>query len=57
MKKDLVDGITFENVSFGYPNRPPLFTDISFHMPAGKTTALVGPSGSGKSTVANLVLR
>ncbi|VDN21241.1 unnamed protein product [Gongylonema pulchrum] len=57
IKKDLIDGITFENVTFAYPNRSLLFTNLSFHMPAGKTTAIVGPSGSGKSTIANLVLR
>uniref|UniRef100_A0A1I8ESW9 ABC transporter n=1 Tax=Wuchereria bancrofti TaxID=6293 RepID=A0A1I8ESW9_WUCBA len=57
LKKSITDGITFKNVSFGYPNRPLLFTDVSFHIPAGKTTAVVGPSGSGKSTIANLILR
>ncbi|VDM95123.1 unnamed protein product [Thelazia callipaeda] len=57
LKNCINDGITFENVSFGYPNRPLLFTNISFHLPAGKTTAVVGPSGSGKSTIANLILR
>nr|ALI16768.1 haf ABC transporter 1 [Dirofilaria immitis]ALI16769.1 haf ABC transporter 1 [Dirofilaria immitis] len=57
LKKSITDGITFKNVSFGYPNRSLLFTDVSFYIPAGKTTALVGPSGSGKSTIANLILR
>ncbi|VDO28292.1 unnamed protein product [Brugia timori] len=57
LKRSITDGITFKNVSFGYPNRPLLFTDVSFHIPAGKTTAVVGPSGSGKSTIANLILR
>uniref|UniRef100_A0A0R3RH81 ABC transporter n=1 Tax=Elaeophora elaphi TaxID=1147741 RepID=A0A0R3RH81_9BILA len=57
LKNSITDGITFKNVSFGYPNRPLLFTDVSFHIPAGKTTAVVGPSGSGKSTIANLILR
>jgi len=31
--------------------------NISFRIPAGKTTALVGPSGSGKTTIVRLVLR
>ncbi|MCP9264624.1 ATP-binding cassette sub-family B member 10, mitochondrial [Dirofilaria immitis] len=57
VEKSITDGITFKNVSFGYPNRSLLFTDVSFYIPAGKTTALVGPSGSGKSTIANLILR
>lgn len=47
----------FERVAFGYPGRDPLFHNISFTVPAGQITAVVGPSGSGKSTIANLLLR
>ncbi|VDO53198.1 unnamed protein product [Haemonchus placei] len=47
----------FERVAFGYPGRDPLFHNISFTVPAGHITAVVGPSGSGKSTIANLLLR
>jgi len=32
-------------------------TNVSFHIPAGKTAALVGPSGSGKTTIVRLILR
>jgi ABC-type multidrug transport system fused ATPase/permease subunit len=35
----------------------PVFADVSFVLPAGRTTAFVGPSGSGKTTVAALVMR
>ncbi|WP_330333176.1 ABC transporter ATP-binding protein/permease [Streptomyces sp. NBC_00536] len=31
--------------------------DLSFHVPAGKLTALVGPSGAGKTTITQLVPR
>ena len=31
--------------------------NVSFHIPAGKTAALVGPSGSGKTTIVRLILR
>lgn len=31
--------------------------EISFTIPEGSTTAIVGPSGSGKSTVCNLLMR
>lgn len=57
IKKDVKDVITFERVAFGYPGRDPLFHNISFTVPAGQITAVVGPSGSGKSTIANLLLR
>lgn len=57
-KKNGIDkGITFEGVCFAYPDRPPTFNGITFFIPAGKVTAVVGPSGSGKSTLANLLLR
>jgi len=29
--------------------------DVTFHVPAGTTTVLIGPSGSGKSTVLRLI--
>ncbi|MEV8547787.1 ABC transporter ATP-binding protein [Streptomyces sp. NPDC051572] len=31
--------------------------ELSFHVPAGKLTALVGPSGAGKTTITHLVPR
>ncbi len=31
--------------------------DVSFHVPAGRLTALVGPSGAGKTTITQLVAR
>lgn len=48
--------ITFDNVGFEYKPDVPVLHDISFHAPAGTTTALVGPSGSGKSTLIGLVM-
>jgi ABC-type multidrug transport system fused ATPase/permease subunit len=54
---EIVKGIRFEGVAFTYPDRDTIFNDVSFKIPAGKITAIVGPSGSGKSTVANLLLR
>lgn len=50
--------ITFENVSFAYDNAgETALTRVSFEIPAGKTTALVGASGAGKTTIVNLLLR
>ncbi|NGY64227.1 ABC transporter ATP-binding protein [Lentzea sp. NEAU-D13] len=48
--------ITFDRVSFGYDDELVL-DDVSFTVPHGTTTALVGASGSGKSTAMRLVAR
>ncbi len=48
--------IAFENVSFAYNPGVPVLKNISFHAPAGSTTAMVGSSGSGKSTLIGLVM-
>ncbi|CAD6906430.1 unnamed protein product [Tilletia laevis] len=49
--------IRFENVSFGYHADRPIFTNLSFTIPAGQKTAFVGPSGCGKSTIFRLLFR
>ncbi|MEL7085844.1 MAG: ABC transporter ATP-binding protein [Cyanobacteria bacterium J06597_1] len=49
--------LQFENVTFAYTDRPPVVTDLSLHVPAGQTIAVVGPTGSGKSTLVKLLLR
>jgi ATP-binding cassette subfamily B protein len=50
--------ITFEHVSFTYPyTGVRALTDVSFHVPAGSTLAIVGRTGAGKSTVADLIAR
>lgn len=49
-------GIDYNGVSFSYGAREVLH-DISLHIPAGSTVALVGQSGSGKTTLADLLPR
>jgi ABC-type multidrug transport system fused ATPase/permease subunit len=50
--------ISFERVTFQYPERDlPAVNEISFSIPHGQLTALVGASGAGKSTLASLLLR
>ncbi|KAL8872095.1 MAG: hypothetical protein Q9174_002218 [Haloplaca sp. 1 TL-2023] len=45
--------VVFENVTIRYaPHLEPSLKDISFRIPAGSTTALLGRTGSGKSTLA-----
>ena len=52
----LVSDIEFDNVFFRYDPNQPLFDGLTFTIPWGRTTALVGASGSGKSTVIGLIL-
>ncbi|MBQ9030172.1 MAG: GNAT family N-acetyltransferase [Parasporobacterium sp.] len=49
--------ITYDHVKFGYEPETLILTDVSFRIPSGKMTAIVGPSGSGKSTIINLIPR
>ena len=49
--------ITFDHVKFGFAGPPPVLTDVSLEIPAGRFVALVGPSGGGKSTVLSLIAR
>src|SRR5271155_2715522 len=43
--------IEFRNLTFAYPNAPPILHDINLRVPAGSSLAIVGPTGSGKSTL------
>jgi subfamily B ATP-binding cassette protein MsbA len=53
---DVVGDVAFQDVWFEYKPDAPVLRGISFHAPAGTTTALVGPSGAGKSTLIGLVM-
>jgi ATP-binding cassette, subfamily B, bacterial len=54
---DAVDGsITFDRVTFRHEGRD-ILREVSFHLPAGRTLAVVGPTGSGKSMLVKLVNR
>ncbi len=43
-------------VTFQYPERPPVIQECSLFLPPHTVTALVGPNGSGKTTLLNLLL-
>ncbi len=49
--------IRFEDVKFHYDPDREILKGISFEVPAGKTTAIVGPTGAGKSTISRLLFR
>jgi ATP-binding cassette subfamily B protein len=48
--------VVFDHVSFGYGDEPTL-EDVTFTVPAGTTTAIVGETGSGKTTLGYLTAR
>ena len=49
--------IAFQHVSFAYENGNPILKDVSFSIPQGSMTAIVGPSGGGKTTITQLIAR
>ena len=53
----IVSGISFDNVSFSYPDGRQIFEKISFTLKPGQTIALVGENGAGKSTLIKLIAR
>ncbi len=49
--------IDFKNISFGYEEASPLFTNFNLHISPGQRVAIVGENGAGKSTLTKLLLR
>ncbi len=55
---DPTDGIRFENVSFFYPeSKSAALNNLSLHIKAGESLAIVGENGSGKTTLIKLLTR
>lgn len=54
MKKPKNAEVTFENVSFSYGEKKAI-QNISFHVPTGSSTAIIGLCGSGKTTSVSLL--
>jgi ABC-type transport system involved in Fe-S cluster assembly fused permease/ATPase subunit len=55
---DIGEGaIRFQDVEFSYEANRKILKGISFHVPAGRTVAVVGPSGAGKSTLSRILFR
>lgn len=49
--------VDLEHVAFSYTKDKPLITDLSLHVNAGESIAIVGPTGAGKTTMVNLLMR
>ena len=49
--------IIFSNVSFAYPNRENVFSNLNLTIKAGETLGVVGVTGAGKTTLIRLLLR
>ncbi len=49
--------VTFQDVTFAYPNGSEVLHNINFTLRRGKTYAFVGPTGGGKTTTASLISR
>jgi len=50
------DKISFENVSFTFPNGHPVLQGLSFQVKKGEKIGIYGASGSGKTTLINLLM-
>lgn len=55
--KDVKGVIDYQNVTFSYNDEEHVLDNISIHIDAGKSIALVGPSGGGKTTICSLLPR
>ncbi len=50
-------GVTFDQVSFRYPNSEAGLQEVSFSVLPGARVGIVGPTGAGKTTLINLLAR
>ena len=56
-REDVRGEMRFENVSFAYKERQPIFQSLTLDLPAGRTTAIVGSTGAGKTSLLKLLMR
>lgn len=56
-KLDIQGEIAFKNVWFAYVDEDWVLKDVSFHLEAGKSLAIVGATGAGKSSIISLITK
>ncbi|MBA3829814.1 MAG: ABC transporter ATP-binding protein [Taibaiella sp.] len=49
--------VEFEDVHFSYKEGVPVLRGVSFHLPPGKTMAVVGHTGAGKTSIISILNR
>ncbi len=49
--------VDYNDITFGYEEGQTVLKNVSLHVKAGESIALVGPTGAGKSTIVNLLCR
>ena len=54
---EMNEGISFENVSFGYNPDELVIKNLSFTAKKGEKVAIVGETGAGKTTIVKLLMR
>lgn len=53
----VIETVAFDHVWFAYRGDQWALTDLSLHVQAGQSIAIVGETGSGKTTLSNLLVR
>ena len=51
-----MDAIQVMNLTFSYDGQNDVIKDVSFSIPKGSYTTIIGHNGSGKSTIAKLLI-
>ncbi|GAC1323538.1 MAG: ABC transporter ATP-binding protein [Chloroflexota bacterium] len=54
---DVRGDIDFRDVTFGYEPDNPVLRDVSFHISAGESVAIVGATGAGKTSLISILAR
>ena len=55
--KNVLGDIELKDITFSYNDKTSIISNMSLHVEAGKTLAIVGPSGGGKTTLCHLIPR